>query len=74
MVSLCFLCIHVLAVRGCFSEAEILKSVEQSFSDSVRLQVAVLGTLAWGLTAGDLSFPVEREPMQVPVHHPPSTI
>lgn len=65
-----FFCqLHLLAGRGCFPEAGILRPAEQSVSDSVCLQVAEAESLGWGLTAGDLSSPVEREPVQVPVHH-----
>lgn len=66
--------LHLPAGRGCLTEAEIPILVEQSFSDLAYLQVAEIGTRGWGLTAGDLSFPVEREPIQVPVHHLQSTI
>lgn len=71
MTSWCFfLCqLHLLAGRGCFPEAELLRPIEQSVSDSVCLLVAEAENLGWELTAGGLSSPVEREPVQVPVHH-----
>lgn len=75
MKSCFFSCkLRPLTGSGFFQVAEIPRSVEQSFSDLVFLQVAEVGTLGWELTAGNPSFPVEREPMQVPVHHLQSTI
>lgn len=73
MKSCFFSCkLRPLTGSGFFQVAEIPRSVEQSFSDLVFLQVEVR-TLGRELTDGNPSFPVEREPMQVPVHHLQST-
>lgn len=59
---------------GFFPKAGILRWTELSFSGFVFLQAAEVGTLGRKLKAGHLSFPVEREPMPVPVHHLQSKI